>query len=132
MARSDTLFLAIGGGDLGGADEILDEIFGYVAQRSDPRIVVMTVATNESEGTTTKYNSIFRKRGVSHVEMVDVWEREDSFAKASLRKVEKADAIFFTGGDQKNITGLMGGTPLDNLLHERMDDGVLIAGTSAG
>lgn len=132
MARSDTIFLAIGGGNLAESDEVLDEIFGYMSDRSDARIVVMTVATNIEEGTSTKYNSIFRKRGVTHVELVNIWQREDAFSKASMKKIERADALFFTGGDQKNVTGLMGGSPLDELLHERADDGILVAGTSAG
>jgi cyanophycinase len=64
--------------------------------------------------------------------MVHVSEREDSFDETSLRKVEAADAFFFTGGNQKNVTGLMGGTPLDVLLKEKIKAGTLIAGSSAG
>ncbi|HEV7700192.1 MAG TPA: cyanophycinase [Pyrinomonadaceae bacterium] len=132
MARSETIFLAIGGGNLAGCQEVLDEIFGFLAEKKDPRLVVMTVATNIANGTSAKYNSIFRKRGVSHVEVVNIWQREDAFSKAAMNKIERAHALFFTGGDQKNVTGLMGGSPLDQLLRDKADDGILIAGTSAG
>ena len=132
MARSESIYLAIGGGDISGSKDILDEIFAYLGKRRDPRIVIMTVATNIRGRASDKYNSIFRRDGVSHVGIVDIWERKDAFNKASLKKIEQADAIFFTGGDQKNITGLMGGSPMDEAMRERIEAGVMIAGTSAG
>jgi cyanophycinase len=95
-------------------------------------VTVMTVATSDSEGAASKYNSLFRSLGIKHVDVVDVSQREDAFAQASLKKIDSADAIFFTGGDQLNITSLMGGTPLHNRIDERLKEGVLIIGTSAG
>ena len=35
------------------------------------------------------------------------------------------------GGDQLNVTSLMGGSPLHNLLYERIEKGFIVAGTSA-
>ncbi|MFL6374161.1 MAG: cyanophycinase, partial [Pyrinomonadaceae bacterium] len=45
---------------------------------------------------------------------------------------EDADVIFFSGGDQLNITSLFGGSPMHDLMQKRMKEGVVIAGTSAG
>jgi cyanophycinase len=69
---------------------------------------------------------------VKHVNVVDVSEREHGFDEASLKKVRETDALFFTGGDQLNVTSLMGGTPLHTVIHERFNDGFVIMGTSAG
>jgi cyanophycinase len=64
--------------------------------------------------------------------MVNISTRADSFNKASLNKIGRADLIYFTGGDQLNVTSLFGGSPLHNLLEERIRNGVAIGGTSAG
>lgn len=130
MARSETTFIAIGGG--GQTDETLDALFAPLEKAGDPHVVVVTVAANDENGMTAKYNAMFRKRGVRHVSMVDVYAREDSFNRASLKKIERADLIYFTGGDQLNVTSLFGGSPLHNMLHERVKQGVAIGGTSAG
>lgn len=127
-----TRLIAIGGGEMSDSKAALDEILNYMKKKSDPRIAVMTVATRESESAGTKYNNLFRRLGIKHVDVVPIEQREDAFDAGALKKVESADGLFFTGGDQLNITSLMGGTPLHTLLHERYQDGILIAGTSAG
>lgn len=128
----ETILVAVGGGDIVKAPKVLDEIFAYLGQRPDPRVVVMTVATADDDDTPAKYNSLFRKDPVKHVEMVHVNEREDAFKEASEKKIREADVIYFTGGDQLNVTALLGGSPLDQELHRRLETGVMIAGTSAG
>lgn len=133
MARSETIFLAIGGGDISEAPDILDEIFGYMQKRGgDARMVVMTVATNEEEEAKKRYEAMFRRRGVRHVEMVNISERTDAFNETSVKKVANADALFFTGGDQQYVTALMGGSPVDLAMKEKINEGILLAGTSAG
>jgi cyanophycinase len=132
MSISDSVFVIIGGGEIAESGEIMDSIFGFMERRSDPRMVVMTVATSEEEDAARKYGKLFRKRSINHVSMVHISDREHAYDPGSLKKVEQADALFFTGGDQQNITGLMGGSPLDTLLKQRMTDGILVAGTSAG
>ena len=115
MAKSDTRFIAIGGG--GQTEETLDELFAPIEKMRDPRVAVMTVATNEEEGITAKYNAMFRKRGIDHVSVVKISVRDDAFSNTALKKIEKADLIYFTGGDQLNVTSLFGGSPLHDLLH---------------
>jgi cyanophycinase len=124
--------IAIGGGEMKEAKQVLQEIVRYLEKKSDPRIAVMTVATNDTRAASCKYNALFRGLGIKHVDVVDVSQRNDSFDERSLKKIRSADAIFFTGGDQLNITGLLGGTPLHDLIQQRKKDGILIVGTSAG
>ncbi len=128
----ETVLVAMGGSELGEAPDVLDEIFSYLEKRPDPRVAVMTVATSDDGAATAKFNSIFRKRNVRHVEMVHVAQRDDAFKTASVEKIKAADVIYFTGGDQLNVTSLLGGTPVDKILHDRLDSGVMIAGSSAG
>jgi cyanophycinase len=133
MSNGTTTLIAIGGGELEEAKDVLDEFVKLIKKDSDARLVVMTIATNEPEAAGDKYNRLFRKQGIKHVSIVDVSQRDDAFKEASLKKVSEADALFFTGGDQLNITSLLGGSPLHNLVYERIKkDGIVVAGTSAG
>jgi cyanophycinase len=132
MAKGRSKLIAVGGGEMKSSPEVLEQVTKYFNGRPDGRLLVMTVATSDSEGAANKYNSLFRGLGIKHVDVVDVSQREDAFSEASLKKVDSADAIFFTGGDQLNITSLMGGSPLHNRLYERLQEGILIVGTSAG
>lgn len=132
MAKSDTLFIAIGGGDLTKAESVLSQFLEAVRKNRDARLLVMTVATNDPRAASKKYNALFRSRGVNHVDAMDVSIREDAYEKRAVEKAENADAFFFTGGDQLNITTLLGGSPLGQKIQERANEGVIVAGTSAG
>src|SRR4051812_4788482 len=114
MSKSDTTLIAIGGGEFAEANDILEELLGLLKDKSDARLTVMTVATNEPESAAAKYNWLFRSNGIKHISVVDISEREDSFKEASLKKIRESDALFFTGGDQINVTSLLGGSPLHN------------------
>src|SRR5690606_34418884 len=124
--------IAFGGGEFAEAEEVVDEFLESVKDKNDARVAVITAATEEPEGAGVKYNNLFRGRDIPHVNAVNVSEREDSFDRGSLEKIEEADALFFTGGDQLHVTSLIGGSPLHNLIHKRYREGVAIAGTSAG
>jgi cyanophycinase len=51
----------------------------------------------------------------------------------ALAVLTDATGVFFTGGDQRRIAGVLGGTRCDQLLQTRVDEGELVlAGTSAG
>jgi cyanophycinase len=130
MARSDSVFIAVGGG--GQHPDILEAFFDSIKTKREASVAVMTVASNEVEGMRADYNAMFRKHNVKHVSVIDIFSREDAHNPSALKKIENADAIYFTGGDQLNVTSLFGGSPLDNLLHEKVREGVVIAGTSAG
>jgi cyanophycinase len=132
MGKSDTTLIAIGGGEMAEAEDVIKEFLSPLKKVNNPRIVVMTVATSEPKEAAKKYIALFGKHGIKHIDDVDVSQREDSFDEDSIKKVEKSDGLFFTGGDQLNITSLLGGSPLHQLIRDRIQQGFLIAGTSAG
>jgi cyanophycinase len=132
MGKSKTTFIAIGGGELAEADSVIDKLVEALKEHPDARILVMTVATNEPEAAKNKYNSLFRSHGIKHVETLDVSERKDALSKGAVEKLERADALFFTGGDQLNITTLLGGSPLGEAIRKKTMKGTILAGTSAG
>jgi cyanophycinase len=132
MSKSDSTLFAIGGGELTDAPDILENFLGLLEDKPDAHIVVMTVATNEPKQQGRKYDAMFRNRGVRHVSIVDVSDRADSYNESAMKKIRAADALFFTGGDQLHVTSLMGGSPLNELIYEKIQDGFVVAGTSAG
>lgn len=133
MSNGTTTLIAIGGGELDEAKDVLEHFVKLVKKERDARLVVLTIATSEPDSAGEKYNYLFRKNGIKHVSIIDVSQRDDSFKEANLKKVREADALFFTGGDQLNITSLLGGSLLHNLIHERIKaGGITVAGTSAG
>src|SRR3982751_4985811 len=104
MSKSDSTLIAIGGGEIAESPSILGEITDILRKRPDALMVVMTVATNEPEAAARKYDNLFRKVGFRHVSSIDVAQRQDAFNEESLKKIRDADILFFTGGDQLNIT----------------------------
>jgi cyanophycinase len=132
MGKSDTTLIAIGGGEMTEAEDVINEFLDPLKKITNPRIVVMTVATSEPKSAAKKYIDLFGKHGIKHVDEVDISQREDSFDEVAIKKVEKADALFFTGGDQLNVTTLLGGSPLHQLIRDRIQEGFVVAGTSAG
>ena len=132
MSKSDTILIAVGGGEFAEAKGVFKEFLKLLGKNKDPKLAVMTVATNLPAEAAAKCNRLFRSHGVKHVDVVDISLREDAFADTSLKAIKQADALFFTGGDQLNVTSLMGGSPLHSLIEQRISDGFLVAGTSAG
>ena len=132
MAKSDTTFIAVGGGEFAEAVEIVEFVLGLLSKRSDPRITILTVATTEPDGAILKYNTLFRGRGIHHVESVKILVRTDAINERAIEKIHRADALYFTGGDQLNVTTLLGGTPLHDAIREKVAEGTIIIGTSAG
>ena len=123
--------MAIGGGDFADSP-ILERISAIAKENSDARMLVMTVATNHDDSVAAKYHTLFRKAGFRHVAAAKIVHRCDAVENDVLAKMEKADAVFFTGGDQLNVTTLFGGTPLHQLMRQRQKAGIPVIGTSAG
>lgn len=132
LAKPKGLLFIIGGGeDKEGDCTILSE-FVRLAGGASARIVVMTAATDLPEELGADYRAVFKRLGAGIVSLVDVSTRQDASNPKSLATLEQATAIFFTGGDQLHVTALIGGSAMDELLHELYERGVVIGGTSAG
>jgi cyanophycin synthetase len=125
------LFVIGGKVDREGDRTILRE-FVRDAGGAEARIVVMTVATDQPQELGEDYREAFQGLGVTDIRVVDVSRRKDAFNQDSLRAIERATAVFFTGGDQLHVTSLIGGTPMQEVLYRRHREGFVLGGTSAG
>ena len=132
LSQANGRLVAVGGAeDREGECRILKE-FLRLAKGPKARIVVMTVATDEPEKSGGEVVAVFRRLGVDQVVAVDVSTREDANDEESLKKIEEATGLYFTGGDQLHVTSLLGGTPMHQLIHRRYEKGMVVGGTSAG
>ena len=97
------------------------------------KIIVMTVATEQSREVGDDYIRAFERLGVEDVRILDTMYRDDTGSQSALKAVQKATGVFFTGGDQARIVDTLKDTEIDKLLHQRFAaEGLVIAGTSAG
>ena len=130
-AASGSLVIIGGSEDHFNERKILRE-FVRRAGESNAKIVVVTVASEAQSEVGDRYAEVFRSLKVNEVRALKINKRADANARSAVEMIERATGVFFTGGNQLRITRLLGGTKLDTMLHRRNEEGLVLAGTSAG
>jgi len=107
--------------------------FVELAGGRDARIVVITAASQVADQMWEMYDNAFGDLGVSNRVHLELTSRQDANDEETIRVVAQATGIFMTGGDQKRLLALIGGTALDAEMHAALKvRGATIGGTSAG
>jgi cyanophycinase len=96
------------------------------------RLLVSAASTTHPEETLDRYKKVFEKIGVAEVMGFAMDTRDEVDAPEALEALDRATGIFFTGGDQLRLTSMVAGTVFAARLQERFQDGLFVAGTSAG
>lgn len=130
-AVDGTLLIIGGAEDKQGECRILKE-FIRLAEGRGGGIVIMTAATQYPQKVSAEYIEIFKRLGADQVLSLDISSRRQAQRPSTKEIILSAGGIFFTGGDQLRITGILGGTAADWALHEAYRRGTVLAGTSAG
>lgn len=100
---------------------------------SNPRIEVVTTASQIPDEVGENYLSAFSKLGCNNVGHMKIRNREDAMQKAYADRLAACDAVMFSGGNQLRLTSIFGGTEfLDILMKRYTEERFVIAGTSAG
>ncbi len=121
---------------IGGAEDrccgagILDR-FVSLCGGEQARIVLVTTASDEPEQVLADYERVFRKLGVERIYELRMRGRGDADGDHTADLLGSATGVFFSGGDQARLRTLVGSRTND-ILRERLADGLIIAGTSAG
>ena len=113
-----------------GTRDVLARVIA-LAGGADARIAVIPTAS-EMHDTGDRYARLFRELGVTHVDVLDITEREHARVPRVVETAERATGIFMTGGNQLRLSTILGGTPLAQAIRRANARGVLVAGTSAG
>jgi cyanophycinase len=123
----------IGGGEDRKHDKDILSRFVELAGGADARIVVITAASQIAAEMWEVYDKAFGELGVKTRMHLALTSRQDANSEDVVREVARADGIFMTGGDQKRLLAIIGGTALDAEMHTALKvRGACIGGTSAG
>ncbi|MBV9010954.1 MAG: cyanophycinase [Pseudonocardiales bacterium] len=96
------------------------------------RIAILGTATMIPAEVGEGYLKAFRALGVKEVVFLPLASRAAASSTKTIEVLEGVDGVFFTGGSQRRITAIVGGSRVDAWLHQKLQRGLVIAGTSAG
>jgi cyanophycinase len=124
--------VVIGGGEDRERDKLILRRFVELAGGTRARIVVLTAASQHPDEMWKIYDDAFGELDVRERVALTIESREDANDERQAAIVRAATGVFMTGGDQKRLLALIGGTAIDSAMHEVLARGGAIAGTSAG
>jgi cyanophycinase len=97
------------------------------------RVMVCSSPSEDPKEKVRTYGRLFEKIGVEEVIDASITDRNEANSPEILEGLERATAVFFTGGDQLRLTALMAGSQMCERIRERLyGEGLVVAGTSAG
>lgn len=124
--------VAIGGAEDKTSDlQILKRVFALAPEGSD-EVAVIASASGIPEQVLPAYQAAFERLGASRVHALDIQNRRQASDPDNVQLIRQSGVIFFTGGDQLRLTNVIGGSAALDAIRERLMDGAVIAGTSAG
>jgi len=107
--------------------------FVELAGGSAAKIVVISAASTVADQMWEMYDRAFGDLGVANRVHLELTSRHEANDEEHIRDVLDATGIFMTGGDQKRLLAIIGGTALDAEMHAALKlRGAVIGGTSAG
>jgi len=130
MARAFIYFL--GGNERYDTENPLFKKLIRLSGEEDSRVVIVPTASSHPESTADFFRRFFRKFGAAEVDVAWILSRRHTSSKRYLRMIEDATCIFFTGGDQERIIDIIADSRVNDILINRLDEEIVIAGTSAG
>lgn len=124
-------FLALIGG---GEDKVHGkDVLRQVAMlNSAARAVIIPTASSYGMDLGAEYAGIFRDFGIAQCDVLDIRYADHASDPAYVQKVDDADLIFFTGGDQVRLVEILNHSPVLAQVRARLVSGATVAGTSAG
>jgi cyanophycinase len=127
------LLIAIGGAEDKTRERVILRYFLQSAGGPDANIVVLATASEVPE-TGERYAELFFGLRAETVEVLKIETREDALGAGSDAHdlLEYATGLFITGGSQLKFSAALGGTELAAAIRRRHQEGMVVAGTSAG
>lgn len=98
------------------------------------KIEIITTASNVSQEIIEMYEEAFAEIGVRNLGFINIVNHEEAADRDLIKRVKKAHAVFFSGGDQFRLSTILGNTAFLETIHKRYfeDSDFLVGGTSAG
>ncbi len=97
------------------------------------KIEIITTASNIPEEVGEEYIKAFSQLDVLNVGVLNIKTRDEANAIENIERLQNADVVVFTGGDQLRLTSIFGGTNFHyKLIEKYKNENFIISGTSAG
>jgi cyanophycinase len=117
----------------GAAGPALLQRFVNLAGGAGADIVVIATASRDPASQEVQYVDAFRRLGAGAARPLRLETRAQANDRAVVAALSGATGVFFTGGDQRRITTVIGGTQADSALQALLQAGaIVLGGTSAG
>lgn len=122
--------IAMGGGGflMEPENPLLDRYILQQAEKTKPKICYIGTASGDAESMTQKFYEFFNKENCVPSDL--------SLFKPPVRDLEsyvlEKDIIYVGGGNTKNLLALWREWGLDDILRKALDQGIILAGISAG
>lgn len=122
---------------IGGNEDKIDELNVLKRVVSEARgrntsVEVITTASENPRLLADTYERVFERIGVDNFGHINISTRSEASDRSLEKRINEADLIFFTGGDQLRLSSILGGSFFLETVHKRFLNGAVIAGTSAG
>ena len=124
--------MIIGGAEDKLRDRVILTRFVAMAGGTDSHIAVISTASSLGDAATELYGELFTHMGAGSVSGLRPVTREEANVESVASVIDRATAIFLTGGNQLRLASVVSGTRLGAALLQAHQRGVPIAGTSAG
>ena len=112
---------------------ILKRIIVEAGKAGDTTVEVITTASQIPDIVGAEYLKTFNQLQVNRVAVLDIRSREDANNPDFIERINKADVVMFTGGDQLRLSSIFGGTKILEVMKRRYhEENFIVAGTSAG
>jgi len=121
----------VGGAEDKEQDAVILRRFIEVSGGSEARIVIIPTASRLPD-TGPRYERIFRNLGARSATSLPFEDRADAERDDLLDLLEQATGVFLTGGNQLQLSTILGGTPVAKAIRRLNARGVTVGGTSAG
>jgi cyanophycinase len=126
-----SLMIIGGGEDRTDNKDVLKKFITLAGGKRAP-LAIITAASTVPEDVWDMYRVAFGALEAQHVRHIQLPDRNAANDTALADAVAGAAGVFMTGGDQKRLVAVIGGTRVERAMHDAYQAGACIAGTSAG
>ncbi|RIW29006.1 cyanophycinase [Bacillus salacetis] len=106
--------------------------FAELVKRKTGKVGILPAASRIQEEVGGNYSDIFADLGIEDSVVISITDRKDAHLPELRDALEGMSALFITGGDQSLLAERVEGTPFHQSLLRKWEDGMILAGTSAG
>ena len=110
--------------------EIRERFVQLAGGAGKANIVVFAMASEEGKESGEEEATALRAMGADAQSLY--LTRAEADADSNVARVARATGIWFGGGDQSRLTGVLKGTRIEAMMHQRFAARAVIGGTSAG